>query len=62
MRGARAPFLLRRMASAWLLLAAFMVTVFIAAALLAALASFDAQVLPQAARRQLAASGSRPAS
>ncbi|MGH3393171.1 MAG: FtsX-like permease family protein, partial [Streptosporangiaceae bacterium] len=54
----RAPFLLRRMASAWLLLAAFMVTVFVAAALLAALASFNAQVLPQAARRQLtAASG-----
>ena len=56
MRGVQAPFLLRRMASAWLLLATFMLTVFIAAALLAALASFNAQVLPQAARRQLAAS------
>ena len=56
MRGVQAPFLLRRMASAWLLLATFMLTVFIAAALLAALASFNAQVLPQAARRQLTAS------
>jgi FtsX-like permease family len=55
MRGVRAPFLLRRMASAWLLLGAFAITVFIAAALLAALASFNAQVLPQAARRQLSA-------
>lgn len=46
------------MASAWLLLGAFTVTVLIAAALLAALASFNAQVLPQVARRQLtAASG-----
>lgn len=53
MRGVKGPFLLRRMASAWLLLGAFMVTVLIAAALLAALASFNAQVLPQVARRQL---------
>jgi hypothetical protein len=58
MRGVKGPFLLRRMASAWLLLGAFMVTVLIAAALLAALASFNSQVLPQVARRQLtAASG-----
>ena len=55
MRGVKGPFLLRRMASAWPLLGAFMVTVLIAAALLAALASFNAQVLPQAARRQLTA-------
>ena len=36
-----------------------MVTVLIAAALLSALASFNAQVLPQAARRQLAASSDK---
>ena len=59
MRGMRAPFLLRRMTSAWLLLGAFMITVLIAAALLAALASFNAQVLPQAARRELVSSSAR---
>jgi hypothetical protein len=51
-----APFLLRRIASAWALLASLMLTVFIAAGLLAALATFNAQVLPQAARRQLVSS------
>ena len=56
MPGLRTPFLLRRIASAWPLLASLMLTVFIAAALLAALATFNAQVLPQAARRQLASS------
>ena len=56
MPGPRTPFLLRRIASAWPLLASLMLTVFIAAALLAALATFNAQVLPQAARRQLASS------
>jgi hypothetical protein len=44
------------MSSAWLLLAGLTVTVFITASLLAALASFDAQVLPEAAHRQLTAS------
>jgi hypothetical protein len=44
------------MGSAWLLLAGLTVTVFITAALLAALASFDAQVLPEAAHQQLTAS------
>jgi hypothetical protein len=56
MPGLRTPFLLSRIASAWPLLASLMLTVFIAAALLAALATFNAQVLPQAARRQLASS------
>src|SRR5215470_12185856 len=56
MPGLRTPFLLRRIVSAWPLLASLMLTVFIAAALLAALATFNAQVLPQAARRQLASS------
>jgi hypothetical protein len=56
MPGLRTPFLLRRIASAWPLLASLMLTVFIAAALLAALATFNAQVLPQAALRQLASS------
>jgi len=51
---AGAPFLLRRMMSSWLLLSSLMITVLITAALTAALASFDAQVLPQAAHRQLA--------
>jgi FtsX-like permease family len=53
---AGAPFLLRRMASSWLLLSSLMVTVLITAALTAALASFDTRVLPQAAHRQLASS------
>jgi hypothetical protein len=56
MPGLRTPFLLRRIVSAWPLLASLMLTVFIAAALLAALATFNAQVLPQAALRQLASS------
>ena len=56
MPGLRTPFLLRRIASASPLLASLMLTVFIAAALLAALATFNAQVLPQAARRRLASS------
>src|SRR5215469_6307652 len=56
MRGLRTPFLLRRIASAWPLLASLMLTVFITAALLASLATFNAQVLPQAALRQLASS------
>ena len=56
MPGLRTPFLLRRIVSAWPLLASLMLTVFIAAALLAALATFNAQVLPQAARRQLVSS------
>lgn len=56
MRGLGTPFLVRRIVSAWPLLASLMLTVFIAAALLAALATFSAQVLPQAARRQLASS------
>jgi len=56
MPGLRTPFLLRRIASAWPLLASLMLTVFIAAALLAALATFNAQVLPQAALRQLVSS------
>jgi len=54
--GARAPFLLRRMGASWLLLASLVLTVFITTALLAALASFDSRVLPQAARRQLVSS------
>jgi hypothetical protein len=60
MRGVRAPFLLRRMASSWPLLASLMLTVLITSALLAALASFDARVLPQAAQHQLH-SGPQPA-
>ncbi|HTZ22529.1 MAG TPA: FtsX-like permease family protein [Streptosporangiaceae bacterium] len=56
MPGLRPPFLLRRIASAWPLLTSLMLTVFIAAALLTALATFNAQVLPQAALRQLASS------
>src|ERR1700759_1736206 len=56
MPGLRAPFLLRRIGSAWLLLASLTLTVFIAAALLTALATFNAQVLPQAALRQLSSS------
>ena len=56
MPGLRTPFLLRRMASAWPLLASLMLTVFISAALLAALATFNAQALPQAALRQLGSS------
>src|ERR1700729_2768128 len=56
MPGLRTPFLLRRIASAWPPTASLMLTVFIAAALLAALATFNAQVLPQAALRQLASS------
>ena len=56
MPGLRTPFLLRRIASAWPLLASLMLTVFVAAALLAALATFNAQVLPQAAHRQIVSS------
>jgi hypothetical protein len=55
MWGGRAPFLLRRMASSWLLPASLVLTVFITCALLCAMASFGAQVLPQAARRDLLA-------
>lgn len=56
MSAGRVPFLLRRMASCWLLLSSLMAAVFITSALTAALANFGTQVLPQAARRQLASS------
>ena len=45
------------MASSWLLLSSLMVAVLMTSALTAALADFGTQVLPQAARRQLASSG-----
>ncbi len=53
MRRLRLSFLLRRMGSAWPLLACLTAAVFIAAALTAALASFDEQVLPDAITAQL---------
>lgn len=48
--------LTRRMEASWLLLASVLLTIFITASLLAALASFGAQALPAAAHRQLARS------
>ena len=56
MRGPLASILGRRMRSSRMLLAGVLLTAFIAASLVAALATFDAQVLPQAAHRQLARS------
>lgn len=56
MRGPQASFLARRMRSSGLLLAGVLLTAFIAASLVAALAAFDVQALPQAAHRQLARS------
>ncbi|HEX5291890.1 MAG TPA: FtsX-like permease family protein, partial [Streptosporangiaceae bacterium] len=53
MRGPAASFLAPRMRSSWLLLASLMLTAFITSSLLAALATFDAQALPQAIRSQL---------
>lgn len=56
MRGPQASILSRRMRSSGLLLASVLLTAFIAASLVAALATFDVQALPQAAHRQLARS------
>jgi hypothetical protein len=56
MRGPQASILARRMRSSGLLLASMLLTAFIAASLVAALANFDVQILPQAAHRQLAGS------
>jgi hypothetical protein len=56
MRGPQASILARRMRSSRLLLAGVLLTAFIASSLVAALATFDVQVLPQAAHRQLARS------
>jgi hypothetical protein len=56
MRGPQASILGRRMRSSGLLLAGVLLTAFIAASLVAALATFDVQVLPQAVHRQLARS------
>jgi hypothetical protein len=53
LRGPAASFLAPRMRSSWLLLSSLMLTTFIAASLLAGLATFDAQALPQAIRSQL---------
>jgi hypothetical protein len=55
-RGPQASILARRMRSSRLLLAGVLLAAFIAASLVAALATFDVQVLPQAAHRQLARS------
>jgi hypothetical protein len=48
-----ASFLAPRMRSSWRLLASLMLTTFIASSLLAGLATFDAEALPQAIRQQL---------
>jgi hypothetical protein len=56
MRGRQGSFLARRMRSSGLLLAGVLLTAFIAASLVAALATFDVQALPQAVHRQLARS------
>jgi len=55
MRGAVVTLIARRMASSWLLLCCVLVTTFVTASLLAALASFESQALPQALHRRLAA-------
>src|SRR5215471_20557275 len=54
MRGAVLTLIARRMASSWLLLCCVLVTTFVTASLLAALASFESQALPQALHRRLA--------
>jgi hypothetical protein len=56
MRGPQASILARRMRSSGLLLAGVLLTAFIAASLVAALANFDVQALPQEVHRQLARS------
>jgi hypothetical protein len=53
-----APSFLRRLSSAWLLVAGLMVSVFITTALVAALLSFYVTGLPAAVSHELAASGS----
>jgi hypothetical protein len=55
MRGAVAVMIARRMASSWLLLCCVLATAFVTASLLAALAGFESQALPQALHRRLAA-------
>jgi hypothetical protein len=51
--GPVASFLAPRMRSSWRLLASLVLTTFIASSLLAGLATFDAEALPQAIRQQL---------
>ncbi|MGE5136266.1 MAG: FtsX-like permease family protein [Gemmatimonadota bacterium] len=55
LRGARAPFTLRRMASTPLLLASLLLAILLATAVTAALASFGARALPAAVHQRLAA-------
>src|SRR5260370_1119132 len=55
LRGARAPFALRRMASARLLIGALLLAILLAAVATAALASFGARALPAAAHQPLGA-------
>src|SRR5260370_38339811 len=55
LRGARAPFALRRMASARLLIGALLLAILLAAVATAALASFGARALPAAAHQRLGA-------
>jgi hypothetical protein len=55
LRGARAPFALRRMVSARLLIGALLLAILLAAVATTALASFGARALPAAAHQRLAA-------
>ena len=55
MHGAVVTLIARRMASSWVLLGCVLVTTFVTAALVAALASFGWQALPEALHRRLAA-------
>lgn len=55
MRGAVVAMIARRMAASWLLLCCVVVTTFVTASLIAALAGFESQALPQALHRRLAA-------
>lgn len=55
MRGGVVAMIARRMAASWLLLCCVLVTAFVTASLLAALVGFEAQALPQALHRRLAA-------
>ncbi len=57
MRVLRAGFLVRRMRSAWLLLACLMASVLITSVLISALIAFYSSALPAAVRRNLTASG-----
>ncbi|HUB37449.1 MAG TPA: FtsX-like permease family protein [Streptosporangiaceae bacterium] len=55
MRGAVVTMIARRMAASWLLFCCVIATTFVTASLLAALAGFESQALPQALHRRLAA-------